>query len=82
MATIYECDHCDKMISGVVRFHCEECKDYDLCADCIPKAINIHNTRHTFKPITRKSNKSITRKYQTPRIPSYPNSTRKPRPLK
>ncbi|PRP78209.1 hypothetical protein PROFUN_13962 [Planoprotostelium fungivorum] len=31
----YQCDHCDNfMKEGMDIFHCLQCKDFDLCADC------------------------------------------------
>jgi hypothetical protein len=33
-ALTHSCDNCRNVITSSVRYHCDTCKNYDLCADC------------------------------------------------
>ncbi|KIJ54281.1 hypothetical protein M422DRAFT_25208 [Sphaerobolus stellatus SS14] len=61
------CDFCGKAIRGL-RFNCQECPEYDLCANCIVvnQALEKHNedkhTIHKFNTISPPSQSSNTNK--------------------
>jgi hypothetical protein len=33
-ALTHTCDQCKNVITSSVRYHCDTCKNYDLCAEC------------------------------------------------
>lgn len=46
-----KCDNCSQQIVGV-RHKCNDCPDYDLCANCVTSASSVH-PQHTFNALER-----------------------------
>eukprot|EP00511_Aplanochytrium_stocchinoi_P000121 CAMPEP_0204822830 /NCGR_PEP_ID=MMETSP1346-20131115/1018_1 /ASSEMBLY_ACC=CAM_ASM_000771 /TAXON_ID=215587 /ORGANISM="Aplanochytrium stocchinoi, Strain GSBS06" /LENGTH=247 /DNA_ID=CAMNT_0051949261 /DNA_START=88 /DNA_END=831 /DNA_ORIENTATION=- len=43
----YTCDGCVSTIAGI-RWHCNDCEDFDLCNACHERSSSIHDESHTF----------------------------------
>lgn len=46
----YTCDHCETSIAPPVRYHCQVCKDFDLCQKCqqtVKQFTSKHLATHT-----------------------------------
>ncbi|EOA30269.1 hypothetical protein CARUB_v10013390mg [Capsella rubella] len=50
-AGLYCCNYCDKDLSGLVRFKCAVCMDFDLCVECFSVGVelNRHKNSHPYR---------------------------------
>ncbi|CAH8259743.1 unnamed protein product [Arabidopsis lyrata] len=50
-AGFYCCNYCDKDLSGLVRFKCAVCMDFDLCVECFSVGVelNRHKNSHPYR---------------------------------
>ncbi|CAN8260105.1 unnamed protein product [Cochlearia groenlandica] len=50
-AGLYCCNYCDKDLSGLVRFKCAVCLDFDLCVECfsVGAELNGHKSSHPYR---------------------------------
>jgi transcriptional adapter 2-alpha len=48
---LYCCNYCDKDLSGLVRFKCAVCMDFDLCVECFSVGVelNRHKNSHPYR---------------------------------
>ncbi|EPS63721.1 hypothetical protein M569_11064, partial [Genlisea aurea] len=48
---LYQCNYCDKDISGKIRIKCVVCADFDLCIECfsIGAEVNPHESIHPYR---------------------------------
>ena len=57
------CDGCQNGVIIGPRYHCQQCKDYDLGLGCFQRAKTIHSESHTFSlipdPVIRCSNRLL-----------------------
>ncbi|CAA7050967.1 unnamed protein product [Microthlaspi erraticum] len=50
-AGLYCCNYCDKDLSGLVRFKCAVCLDFDLCVECFSVGVELsrHKSSHPYR---------------------------------
>ncbi|CAH2054578.1 unnamed protein product, partial [Thlaspi arvense] len=50
-AGLYCCNYCDKDLSGLVRFKCAVCVDFDLCVECfsVGAELSRHKSSHPYR---------------------------------
>ena len=47
----YNCDYCQKDITGKIRIKCDVCPDFDLCVECMSVGAEItpHKCDHAYR---------------------------------
>ncbi|XP_010551960.1 PREDICTED: transcriptional adapter ADA2a isoform X3 [Tarenaya hassleriana] len=50
-AGLYHCNYCNKDLSGLIRFKCAVCTDFDLCVECfsVGAELNPHKSNHPYR---------------------------------
>lgn len=51
----YNCDYCQKDITGKIRIKCAVCPDFDLCVECMSVGAEItpHKCDHAYRVMVR-----------------------------